>query len=72
MFKFSLEGDIHMGMLRPVLFLLILLFPFFVINWHASRQIEKNKIRNYSKFYYMLFLLLYVLFVLWAAEVFNI
>lgn len=60
-------------MIRPILFLIILFFPFLIINIHRISQQRKStpsKIKwNYI---YIAFVILYVLFVFYTAEVFDI
>jgi len=60
-------------MIRPMLFLLILFFPFFVINLHRINQQKKSTSPKIKwKYIYIIFVFFYVLFVLYAAEVFDI
>ncbi len=58
-------------MIRPILFLIILFFPFVIIALHKNYQNKKNPKNNEKwNYLYTLFLCLYVLFILYTAEVF--
>ena len=58
-------------MIRPLLFLIILFFPFVIIVLHKNYQNKKNPKNNEKWTYlYAAFLCLYVLFILYTAEVF--
>ena len=59
-------------MIRPILFLLILFFPFLVIYLHKINQQRKNKTpKEKWNYIYIIFIFFYVLFIFYTAEVFN-
>ena len=58
-------------MIRPLLFLIILFLPFLIIGLHKNYQNKKKPNNNERwNYLYTAFLCLYVLFVLYTAEVF--
>ena len=59
-------------MIRPILFLLILFFPFLVIDLHKINQQRENKNpKEKWNYIYIIFIFFYVLFIFYTAEVYN-